>query len=50
MALTEHTNFILRHPLVIVEAFKSKSLAVTRHYSAQPFHPVLVLAFALATF
>ncbi len=50
MALAEHTNFILRHPLVIVETFKSKSLVVSRHYPAQPFCLVLVLAFGLGNF
>ncbi len=36
--------------LVLVETFKSKTLAVSRHYPAQPFCPVLVLAFALGNF
>ncbi len=36
-----------KHPVVIVETFKVKVyLAVSRHFSAQPFHPALVLAFA----
>ncbi len=50
MALTEHTNFIWKHPFVIVETFKSKSLTVSRHYPAQLFYLVLVLAFALGNF
>jgi hypothetical protein len=37
---------ISRHPLAIVETFKSKSLVVSRHYPEQPFCPDLVLAFA----
>ncbi len=35
---------------MIVETFKSKSLPVSRHYPAQPFCPVLVLAFVLGNF
>ncbi len=36
-----------KHPVVIVETFKVKvHLAVPRHFPAQPFRPVLVLAFA----
>ncbi len=50
MVLTEHTNFIWKQPFVIVETFKSKSLVVSRHYPAQPFCQVLVLAFALGNF
>ncbi len=50
IVLTEHTNFIWKHPFVIVETFKSKSLMVSRHYLAQPFCLVLVLAFALGNF
>jgi hypothetical protein len=38
------------HPLAIVETFKSKSLAVLRHYPEQPFCPDLVLAFVLGHF
>jgi hypothetical protein len=47
MALTEHTNFIWKCPFVIVETFKSDSLAVSRHYPVQTFCLVLVLAFVL---
>ncbi len=50
MALIEHTNFIWKCPFVIVETFKSKSLTVSRHYPAQPFHLVLVLKFVLGNF
>ncbi len=51
MALTDNTNFIWKHPVVIVETFKVKVyLAVSRHYPAQPFRPILVLAFALGNF
>ncbi len=50
MALTEHTNFIWKCPFVMVETFESKSLVVSRHYPAQPFCPVLVLAFVLGNF
>ncbi len=40
-----------KHPVVIVETFKVKVyLTVSRHFPAQPFHPVLVLAFALQLF
>ncbi len=47
IALTEDTEFIWKHPVVIVETFKVKVyLAASRHYPAQPFCPVLVLAFA----
>ncbi len=35
---------ISRRPLMIVKTVKSKSIAVSRHYPAQPFHPDLVLA------
>ncbi len=36
-----------KHPVVIVETFKVKVyLVVSRHFPAQPFFPVLVLAFA----
>ena len=42
---------ITRHPLVVVESFKSKSLSVSRHYHPeQPFRPDLVLTFALGFF
>ncbi len=41
---------ISRHLLAIVETFKSKSLAVSRHHPEQPFRPDLVLAFALGYF
>ncbi len=44
------TIFISSHPLVIAKTVKSKSLTVSRHYPAQPFHPDLVLAFALGHF
>ncbi len=51
LPLTEHTKFIWKHPVVIVETFKVKIyLAVSRHYPAQPFCPVLVLAFAWQLF
>ncbi len=40
-----------KHPVLIVETFKLKVyLAVSRHFHAQPFHPVLVLAFAWQLF
>ncbi len=40
-----------KHPVVIVETFKVKVyLAVSRHFPAQPFGPVLVLAFAWQPF
>ncbi len=40
-----------KHPVVIVETFKVKVyLAVSRHFSSQPFRPVLVLAFAWQLF
>ncbi len=40
-----------KHPVVIVETFKVKVyLAVPRHFPAQPFCPVLVLAFAWQLF
>ncbi len=47
MALTDYTNFIWKHSFVIIETFKSKSLLVSRHYPAQLFCLLLVLAFAL---
>jgi hypothetical protein len=50
MTLTEYTSFIWKHPFMIVETFKSKSLVVSRYYPAQPFCPVLVLTFALGNF
>ncbi len=51
LSLTEHTKFIWKHPVVIVETFKVKFyLTVSRHYPAQPFRPVLVLAFAWQLF
>ncbi len=51
LSLTEHTKIIWKHPVVIVETFKVKIyLAVSRHYPAQPFCPVLVLAFAWQLF
>jgi hypothetical protein len=47
LSLTEHTKFILKYPVVIVEIFKVEVyLVVSMHYPAQPFYPVLVLAFA----
>ncbi len=40
-----------KHPVVIVETFKVKVyLPVPRHFSAQPFCPVMVLAFAWQLF
>ncbi len=40
-----------KHPVVIVETFKVKVyLVVSRHFPAQPFCPVLVLAFAWQLF
>ncbi len=40
-----------KHPVVIVETFKVKVyLTVSRHFLAQPFCPVLVLAFAWQLF
>ncbi len=40
-----------KHPVVIVKTFKVKVyLAVSRHFPAQPFRPVLVLAFAWKLF
>ncbi len=40
-----------KHPVVIVETFKVKVyLTVSRHFPAQPFCPVLVLAFAWQIF
>ncbi len=40
-----------KHPVVIVETFKVKVyLTISRHFPAQPFCPVLVLAFALQLF
>ncbi len=40
-----------KHPVVIVETFKVKVfLTVSRHFPAQPFCPVLVLAFAWQLF
>ncbi len=51
LSLTEHTKFIWKHLVVIVETCKVKVyLTVSRHYPAQPFHPVLVLAFAWQLF
>ncbi len=51
LSLTEHTKFIWKHPFVIVETFKVKVyLTVSRHYPAQPFCLVLVLAFAWQLF
>jgi hypothetical protein len=44
-ALTEYPYFHLRHPLEIVKTVKSKSLAISRHFPAQPICPDLVLAF-----
>ncbi len=41
---------ISRHPIVVVETFKSKSLTVSRHCPEQPFRPDLVLTFALGYF
>ncbi len=47
LSLTDNTKFIWSHPVVIVETFKVKVyLVVSRHFPAQPFCPVLVLAFA----
>ncbi len=38
LLLTEHTKFIWKQPVVIVETFKVKVyLGVSRHYPAQPF-------------
>ncbi len=45
--LSESPISISSHPCVLVETSKPKSLLVSRHYPAQPFHPDLVLAFAL---
>ncbi len=40
-----------KHPVVIVETFKVKVyLAISRHFPAQPFRLVLVLAFAWQLF
>ncbi len=51
LSLTEQTKFIWKHPVVIVETFNVKVyLAVSSHYPAQPFCPVLVLAFAWQCF
>ncbi len=51
LSLTEHTKSIWKHPVVIVETFKVKVyLVVSRHYPAQPFCLVLVLAFAWQLF
>ncbi len=51
LSLTEHTKFIWKHPVVIVETFKVKVyLAISRHNPAQPFCLVLVLAFAWQLF
>jgi hypothetical protein len=47
LSLTDSTFVILRHLVVMVETFKVKVyLAVSRHFPAQLFCPVLVLAFA----
>ncbi len=47
LTLTDNTFVILKHPVVIVKTFKVEVyLAVSRHFPAQPFRPVLVLAFA----
>ncbi len=51
LSLTDNTFVIWIHPVVMVETFKVKVyLAVSRHFSAQPFCPVLVLAFAWQLF
>jgi hypothetical protein len=51
LSLTDNTYVIWKHPVVIVETFKVKVyLAVSRHYLAQPFCPVLVLAFVFGNF
>jgi hypothetical protein len=51
LSWTDNTFVISKHPVVIVETFKVKVyLAFLRHFPAQPFHPVLVLAFAWQLF
>ncbi len=51
LSLTDNTFVIWKHPVGIVETFKVKVyLAVSRHFPAQPFCPVLVLAFAWQLF
>ncbi len=51
LTLTDNTFVIWKHPVVIVETFKVKVyLAVSRHFPAQPFCLVLVLAFAWQLF
>ncbi len=41
---------ISSHPCMVAKTFKSKSLAFSMHYPAQPFHPDLVLACVLGHF
>jgi hypothetical protein len=51
LSLTDNTFVILKHPVVMVETFKVKVyLAVSRHFPAQPFCPVLVLEFTWKLF
>jgi hypothetical protein len=51
LSLTDNTFVIWKHPVVMVETFKVKVyLAVSRHFPAQPFRLVLVLAFAWQLF
>ncbi len=51
LSLTDNTFVIWKHPVVMVETFKVKVyLALSRHFPAQPFCPVLVLAFAWQLF
>ncbi len=51
LSLTDNIFVIWKHPVMIVELFKVKVyLAVSRHFPAQLFCPVLVLAFAWQLF
>ncbi len=51
LSLTDKTFVIWKHPVVMVETFKVKVyLAISRHFPAQPFCPVLVLALAWQLF
>jgi hypothetical protein len=51
LSLTDNTFVVWKHPVMIVETFKVKVyLAVSRHFPAQTFRPVLVLAFAWQLF
>ncbi len=51
LSLTDNTFVIWKPPVVIVETFKVKVyLVVSRHFPAQPFCPVLLLAFAWRLF